>query len=459
VNGGATLVPATVEGRSQNYKRLSVAFGQRFFLLLLIGLVWLGPAFIQPQFAYAILAWDAIVLLAWLADLTRLPRPEQLLVRRSWRAPVGLSVPAEVEITLENSASTGVHATIVDDVPPELRTEVPEVQLSAPAHGEASASYEIQPGRRGDVTLGDAYISYEGPLRLARRWARAGIAQTVRVYPNLEEARRHSIYLVRSRQVQLEKRYTRIRGAGREFESLREYRQGDDFRNICWTASARRGKLVSRVYQIERSQTIWIVVDCGRLMRARVGGLSKLDYAANAGLSLAQVALYSGDRVGLLAYGRDVRHRLLPATGGTHLRHVVEALALAREEGSEADHLRAAGVLRGTQKRRSLVVWLTDLAETATTPEVVEAAAQMMPTHLVLFVAMGQPDLETLAAQRPENVGQMFQTTAAQELGLRRELLLARLRERGVLAMEVNSGVLSTALVNSYLEVKERNRL
>ncbi|HEV8523287.1 MAG TPA: DUF58 domain-containing protein [Terriglobales bacterium] len=452
-------MPATVEGRAQNYKRLSVAFGQRFFLLLLIGLVWLGPAFIQPRFAYAILAWDAIVLLAWLADLTRLPRPEHLLVRRSWRTPVALSVPAEVEITLENSASTGVHATIVDDIPPELRTEVPEVQLRAPARGEASASYQIQPGRRGDVTLADAYIGYESPLRLARRWARARIPQTVRVYPNLEEARRHSIYLVRSRQIELEKRYTRIRGAGREFESLREYRPGDDFRNICWTASARRGKLVSRVYQIERSQTIWIVVDCGRLMRARVGGLSKLDYAANAGLSLAQVALYSGDRVGLLAYGRDVRHRLLPATGGAHLRHVVEALAVAREEGSEADHLRAAGVLRGTQKRRSLVVWLTDLAETATTPEVVEAAAQMMPTHLVLFVAIGQPDLEALAAQRPEDVAQMFQTTAAQEVGLRRELLLARLRERGVLAMEVNSRVLSTVLVNSYLEVKERNRL
>jgi len=250
-----------------------------------------------------------------------------------------------------------------------------------------------------------------------------------------------------------------MRGIGREFESLREYREGDEYRDICWTAAARRGKLVTRIYQVERSQTVWIVIDSGRLMRARIRDLTKLDYAVNAALSLAQVALYSGDRVGLLAYGRKLQQRLPAARGSTHLRQMIEQLSTIHEEASEADHLRTAGLLLTDQKRRSLVVWLTDLAETAMTPEVIEAASQMMPRHLVLFVVIGQPDLDDLASRQPENEEQMFKIAAAQEMIHRRELLLARLRERGALALEVSSASLASVLVNSYLEVKARNRL
>ena len=296
-------------------------------------------------------------------------------------------------------------------------------------------------------------------MRIAEKWAKVPLEETVQVYPDLDEAKKHSIYLLRSRQIEMEKRHARMRGIGREFESLREYREGDEYRDICWTAAARRGKLVTRMYQIERSQVIWIVIDSGRLMRARVGALSKLDYAANAALSLAQVALYSGDRVGLLTYGRNIKQRLPAAKGSAHLRQMIEQLALVREETAEADHLQTASKLLSDQKRRSLVIWLTDLAETAMTPEVVEAASLMMPRHLVLFVAIGQPDLGELAATRAENVQQMFQVAAAQEMVHRRELLLARLRERGALALEVNSGSVSPVLVNSYLQIKERNQL
>jgi uncharacterized protein (DUF58 family) len=340
-----------------------------------------------------------------------------------------------------------------------LRNEPPALTVKAPARTEATATYRICPVRRGDVKLGDCYVRYQSVLRIAERWVRASIRQTVRIYPNLEDAKRHSISLLRSRQIDVEKRRTRMRGIGREFETLREYRQGDEYRDICWTAAARRGKLVTRVYQIERSQTIWIVIDSGRLMRARVGGLSKLDHAVNSALILAQVGMYSGDRVGLVAYGRGIRQQLPASKGSAHLRHFIEQLALVHEEVSEADHLFMAGRLLRDQKRRSLIVWLTDLAETAMTPEVIEAAAMMMPKHLVLFVVIGQPDLGELAAKRPRSETEMYEVAAAQEMVHRRELLLARLRERGALALEVNSGGISTALVNSYLQIKERNQL
>ncbi len=246
-----------------------------------------------------------MVLLAWLADLARAARSrEQLTVRRTWRSPAALSIASDVDVTVGNSSRTGVLATIVDSVPLKLRSEPPTLTIRAVAKGEGTASYRVRPAGRGDAKLGDGYVRYQSVLRIAERWVRASLEQTVRIYPNLDEAKRHSIYLLRSRQIAMEKRHARVRGIGREFESLREYQQGDEYRDICWTAAARRGKLVTRMYQIERSQTVWIVIDSGRLMRARVGGYSKLDQAVNSALSLAQVALYSGDRVGLIAYGR-----------------------------------------------------------------------------------------------------------------------------------------------------------
>jgi uncharacterized protein (DUF58 family) len=459
VNDPAKLVPREVEAKTQSNGRFGVAFGDRFFMLLFVGLVWLGPAFFDLRFVYALLAWDGLVLLAWLGDLAQLPRPSQLIVKRTWHSPAALSISSDVELTLTNSSARSIHATLVDTAPLQLSAGPPTLTVLARGKGEASATYRVRPSQRGDAKLGGCYVRYQSLLRIAERWVRAPIAQTVRIYPNLEDARRHSIYLLRSRQIALEKRHTRVRGIGREFESLREYQTGDEYRDICWTAAARRGKLVTRIYQIERSQTVWIVIDSGRLMRARVGNFSKLDHAVNSALSLAQVALYSGDRVGMIAYGRGIRHQLPAAKGSAHLRQMIDQLALVHEEGSEADHLQMAARLLTDQKRRSLIVWLTDLAETAMTPEVIEAASMMMPRHLVLFVVVGQPDLGQLAAKTPQSESEMYQVAAAQEMVHRRELLLARLRERGALAMEVSSGAVSPVLVNAYLQIKERNQL
>jgi uncharacterized protein (DUF58 family) len=459
VSGPELLVPLPEEATALSYQRLGAAFGRRFFLLLLVGLAWLIPAFAEPRFAYAMLLWDAAICLFWALDLAHLPRPAQLTLRRSWGDPAALSVESKVTLTLKNDSATTIHARILDTPPAQLRPEPPELEVSAGPHQEVSVEYPIRPMQRGEAKLGDAYIRYQGPMRIAERWAKAKLAQSILTYPNLDEAKQHSVYLIRSRQIVLEKRFTRFRGAGRAFESLREYRKGDEYRDICWTASARRGKLVTRLYEIEKSQTIWILIDLGRLMRARVSGLSKLDYATNAALTLAQVALYSGDRVGILAYGRNSQQRLPPSRGSAHLRQIINHLAHLREEEWEADHLQAVSRLQTGQKRRSLVVWITDLAETAMTPEVIEAASQLMPRHLVLFLVIGQPDLNELAAAKPASVEDMYQQAAAQEVVHRRELLLARLRERGALALETTSNKLSTLLVNSYLEIKQRNQL
>lgn len=454
-----TLIPPAVSAHGEKRKRIAFAFGPRFFLLIVIGLVWLGAAFHDPRFYYALAAWDALAVIAWALDLSTIPSPKRLSITRRWTDAAALSVSSPIELVLENSSNRPVIATLIDNIPPQLRPQAPELFLKCPARADASASYQITPSQRGDIELGAVYIRYQSPLRFAERWAIAHVQQKVCVYPNLEEARQHAVYLIRSRQIEMEKRHTRTRGSGRDFESLREYRVGDEARDICWTAAARRGKLVTRLYQIERSQTIWLVIDSGRLMRAHIAGLTKLDLAVNAALSLAEVALGTRDRVGLLAYGRHVQKRLLPYRGSAHLRNLIQQLAHVHSEAAEGDHLQAVSALLSTQKRRSFVVWLTDFPETAMTPEVIDAASEAALRHLVLFVVIGQPDLASLAASEPDSVRNMYRTTAAQETLHRREVLLGKLRQRGALALEVNSAAASVTLVNSYLNVKQRNLL
>jgi uncharacterized protein (DUF58 family) len=458
VSESGELTPAGVDGRGLRLKRLAVAFGPRFFVLLAIGIVWIGPAFFDARFLYGLVAWNAFVLAAWAGDLWRLPAADRLRVRRTWLDPPALSVPSRVRLTLWNDATLPLRASVIDNVPHQLR-DVPATIALTVAHGaHANTEYEICPSQRGLAKPGDVYVRYQTMFGLAEKWARVPLTQDVVIYPNLDEARRESIYLVRSRQIDLERRSKRIRGLGRSFESLREYRDGDEVRDICWTASARRGKLVTRLFEIEKSQTIWIVIDSGRLMRTEVEGVSKLDRAANAALSLAEVALLSGDRVGLLAYGRRITHRLPASRGSSHLRRMIEHLAVVQSEELEADHLQAAGRLLSDQKRRSLVVWITDMADTAMTPEVVQAASTLTVRHLVLFMVIGQPDLHRAAGERPADVAGMYHAAAAQEVVHRRDVLLARLRSRGALAIEASTR-LSPALVNAYLEIKQRSRL
>jgi uncharacterized protein (DUF58 family) len=452
------MVPDTVGAPARPFKRLGVAFGPRFFVLLAAGLMWLGPAFFEPRFVYAMVGWDVLVVWVWLLDVWRLPAPAALTLRRSWIAPPALSVPSLVRLTLVNESAAAIRTTILDAVPYQLSPEAPSVRLHVTPHGDAEAEYPIVPTARGEIAIGDAYIRYQSPLQIGERWAQAGLAQTIVAYPNLDEATRASVSVVRSQQIEMERRSRRRRGAGRSFESLREYQPGDEFRDICWTASARRGKLVTQIYEIERSQPIWIVIDAGRLMRSRVAEVTKLDHAVNAALTLSQVALGSGDRVGLLAYGRRIGHRLPAARGSAHLRRIIEHLALVRAEESEADHLLAAGRLLTDQKRRSLIVWITDVPDTAMTPEVVAAASQVMGRHLVLFVVIGEPDLHRMAARKAASAEEMYETAAAQEVVHRRDVLLARLRSQGALALEAGAK-LSPALVNAYLDVKQRNRL
>jgi uncharacterized protein (DUF58 family) len=460
-----SLHPDPVRAQCERRRKLSFALTPRTIWLLLAGFLLVVPGFYLPRLSYSMLAWDGLVLLAALLDGLRLPDAHLLTAERSWTNAPALDSETEIELALENHGRVLVDCRVLDDLPPALASEPVRLRALVFPRAPARVRYRIRPRERGDCETGPLYLRYRSPLGLVERWSQAPLKQVVRVYPALKTSEEQSIFLARSRQIDLQLRHSRQRGLGRDFESLRDYRDGDDLRDVCWTATARRGSLITRTYQTERSQPVWIVLDCGRLMRSRNSASandaqelahSKLDYACSTAVALAQLALYSGDRVGLLAYGQYVQQRLLPGRGAGHLRHMIELLAQARAETSEADHLRATAVLNRLQPRRSLILWITDLAETAIRPEVIDGASQLLRRHVLLFVAMAQPEVERIARTRPRNVEQMFRAAAAQEMAGRRELLLARLREQGALTLDLDPDALTSAVLNQYLKVKER---
>jgi uncharacterized protein (DUF58 family) len=468
-----SLQPLSMEAACQSRRRWAFGLTPRSIGLLIVGFFWLIPGFWDDRLSYAMLGWDALVLgAAWL-DGRRLPKPDQIKARRSWTNAPALDSETEIELMLYNQGRLIVACRVEDDLAPELVGEPKQQRVTAFPRVPAKARYRIEPRERGDWPANGLYVAYRSGLGLAERWAMAPLDQSVRVYPALRTGEEQKLFLARSRQIDLQLRQARLRGLGRDFESLREYREGDDLRDICWTATARRGSPITRQYQTERSQPVWIVLDCGRLMRSQVAGgtkgrgalpaaypgahvHSKLDFACTTAVSLAQLALYSGDRVGLLAYGQAIQQRFLPGRGAAHLRQLIEALAVVRAETSEADHLRATATLNRLQPRRALILWITDLAESAMQPEVIEGAAQLLRRHVLLFVAMAQPEVDSIAETRPKTIEQMFRAAAAQEMAGRRELQLARLHEQGALTLDLSPENLTSTVLNQYLTVKER---
>jgi uncharacterized protein (DUF58 family) len=439
--------------------RFGFAMGPRFFLLLAAGLVLVPFMFMNEAVRWLLLAWNVVVVLGFLAELRRLPRPHEIAAARTHAGLFKQLQSIEIALAFRTSAVARLYLHVEDAVPNDFEADAREFDLIGDGAREARVVYSVVPQRRGSHRFGSVFLRYETSLRLAQRWAVFDLEEDVLVLPNLAHGEQRQAFLMRSRQIQLQQRTLRMRGQGREFESLREFQSGDELRSICWTATARRSRLVVTQRQIERSQTIWTIVDCGRLMRARVGPRAKLDYATEAAVALAQVADYGGDSSALLAYGQQIQQRRLPGRGSPHLHALLNQAALQREEAYEADHLLAASSLMMLQKSRAMVVWITDLADLAITPEVVTAALMAAKRHLVVVAVIGQPDVTRLTARAPKDTSEAFLYAAASELTGRRELALAQLRARGVRAIEINAPQLTGAILNQYLEIKQKNLL
>jgi uncharacterized protein (DUF58 family) len=275
----------------------------------------------------------------------------------------------------------------------------------------------------------------------------------------MNRAREVELKALGSRSLVTAHRKSSWRGEGREFESMRDYVLGDELRHISWTATARRGKLTTRQYQIERDQTILIALDGGRLMTGRVGNETKLDLAIHAALALMSAAARGGDNSGLLVFGRNVETFIPPKRGHEHIDAALEALHSIEPEMIEPSYTRACQYIVTNCKRRALVVVLTDLVDEEGSQQLLKSINLLRPRHLPLVVTIGDRDLKQVVSAVPANPREIFTQSVAEEIIHLRESALRKVESIGGLALDVTASTLVPQLLETYIRVKERGML
>jgi uncharacterized protein (DUF58 family) len=401
---------------------------------------------------------DAVLLVLLLADAMAIPGDEGLTVARRSPARISLGAAAEVEVRMDNRTGRRVRVRLTDDLPVILERQGGDV-LDAWLHArrETPLRYAVKTLRRGDGVFGDLHLRIAGPLGMAWQQRRIARADAVRVIPGVLEVKRYRLLGMRNRLREAGFRSVRQRGEGGAFESLREYVRGDDPRNLDWKATARRGNLIVRQFELERRQNVVIAIDAGRLMTQKVGERERLDYALTAALLLADVAGVHDDAVGLLVFSDQVECFLPPARKS--LSRLSDALGQVHAKMVEPNYPAAFTYLGQQVRRRSLLVLFTDIIDPLASAAVVSQLSRAADRHLPLAVAIRNPDLEAAAALEPVDEAAVYRRAAAEELLQSRAAALAAMQRAGVLVADTRPGDAVPAVVNRYLDVKRRGML
>jgi uncharacterized protein (DUF58 family) len=333
----------------------------------------------------------------------------------------------------------------------------PPAALRVPAHGEAVAPIVLEGRERGAAAFGRVAVRVRGPLGLVDRLLRHAVPGAVTVAPSIAGVRRYRLLAVQRRLRDAGVRQLRRRGEGTSFASLREYAVGDEPRHIDWKASARRGRTMVREYTVEQGQTVIVAIDAGRLMTQLSGDRSRFEHALSAALVLADVAVHSGDQVGLLLFDDAVRAWVPPARGRPALERLRDALVPARATMTEPDYAAAFRTLATRHRKRALVVLFTDAVDVRASQALIAHTTRSAARHLPLVVALRNDALHEAA--RPvagAAPARLYESAAAEELLLAREEALQRMRSAGASVVDVSPRAMAAAVVNRYLELKGR---
>jgi uncharacterized protein (DUF58 family) len=435
-------------------------FSKLFYILLAVGFVPLSLSWGRPMLRWVALAYDLGLIAVAVFDTWNSKLPAKVDIERHFGGRFAVGAENEVRIEIANHTPRDIALIVKDEYPPQMKlTGAREAHLNIEAQTSAGLVYGLTPPKRGRFEFGLIAVRYLSRWRLTWRQDRIGQPVAVKVYPNMRRAREAELKALGARSFVAARRKSQWRGEGRDFESLRDYVRGDEMRHISWTATARRGKLVTRQYQMERDQTILIALDAGRLMTARIENETKLDSAVHAALALMSAAARAGDNAGLLVFGRRIKAYLPPKRGAEHLDAALEALYAIEPEMIEPSYSRAFEFVSANSRRRSLVVVLTDLVDEEGSRELLSSLKLLRPRHLPLVVTIADRDLKAVVRESPKNENEMFTQSVAEEIMHLREAALRLVESQGGLALDVTTAVLAPRLLETYLRVKERGML
>ncbi len=402
------------------------------------------------------LAFDGLLLGLMLLDGVLVNQAKRPTVKREPLHRFSIGRDNKVTITIDTKA-TPAQLQIYDRYPNPLGDIAMPLRANCGAKSRSQVSYTVHPQQRGEFQWGDLEVRQRGPLGLAWRGWRIPQSQSVAVYPDLVGLEALSVQLAIQSTGTVRQR-KRI-GIGTEFAELREYGIGDDPRLIDWKATARRSTPLVRVLEPEREQTLIVLLDRGRLMTARVKGLSRFDWGINATLSLALAGLHRGDRVGVGVFDRQMQTWVPPTGGQQHLQHLIRTLTPLQPVLLESDYLGAVTQVATQQNRRALVVVITDIVDQTASAELLTALTRLKARHLPFCVTLRDPQVDHQAHQFEPGVAETYGRAVALDLLNQRQVAFAQLKQSGVLVLDAPANKISAPLVDDYLRVKARNRL
>ena len=346
------------------------------------------------------------------------------------------------------------------------RPELPEagvprdviVQFALPPAEPQEAGLSLHMPERGEHRFGTIHFRVQSPWRLFQWQFMHSFEQTCRVYPDIETVKEH-LRAKADQQTALQVQTSRYRGVGSEFESLRDYEYGDEIRRIDWRATAKHQRPIVRNYEIETHRNVMIVIDRGRLMAARTAGGAKLDHAIDSALLIAGVALKNGDRCGLLVFDDEVALHLKPRGGLPQLTRITEALVGVQPRMTESHFRKAFIVLQQQLTKRSLVVVITDVADSETARPLIAGTRALGQRHLMVTAALRTPELEGVLEKPSMDVMDPFRKAVTYRLRRERSEVLARIHRDGAYVLDVRPEDLRLPLVNKYVELREMNLL
>jgi uncharacterized protein (DUF58 family) len=431
--------------------------GRRLLILLSIWtLLGLSPV-LWPETlpVWLLIGGLGLVSVGWDAWILRVGAP--ISVQRLVPGILPLGAWRDVKLRFNNPTDQTYRLTVFDHYPqPAELTGLPQT-IQVIDHGWTEIVYRIRPLERGEMYFGTVQTLLDSRYRLWQRTLKLAEPMTVKVYPDFATLAQYALLATDHRITAMGIHKRRRRGEGQDFHQLREYRVGDTLRQIDWKATARTRKLIAKEYQEERDQSVVFLIDGSRRMRTRDGPLSHFDHALNAMILLAYVALHQGDAVGVQSFGGDLRW-LAPKKGNGFLNTLIRTVYDLQPTLQPADYTHAASLLMTRQRKRALLVLLTNLRD-EDSDELSAAIGLLKQRHVVLLASLREHVLDDLLNKPVETLPQARLYGATCHYLAARERCREKLYKQGSLILDVPPQELPIAVVNRYWDIKRSGRL
>lgn len=440
------------------YKNLF--FSERLSACCGIAVVLYLIAFFFPGFSIIPVIFFYATILLLLLDIVILYRSKEgITALRITPDRLSNGDENEIHIQIENHYPFRTQIGVIDEIPVQFQKRDAWFELHLESLGQQSLIYSLRPTRRGEYEFGAILIYVQSPLSFVKRRYRLPQIQTLPVYPSFLQLRKYELMAISNRLTEVGVKKVRRLGNSMEFDQIKNYVAGNDYRTINWRATARRGDLMVNTYIEEKSQHLYCIIDKSRVMKMPFEGLSLLDYAINASLVLSRIALLKEDKTGLITIS-DQKSAVVPADGKlTHLNKIVEALYREKTRYLESNIELLYATIRNTAKQRSLLVFFTNFESLSALKRQLPLLKQIAKFHLLIIVFFENTELLGLSKLAAANVEEIYTKTVINKFVYDKKLIVKELARNGIQSILTTPQNLTVNTINKYLEIKANQKI